>query len=292
MTEQRTVLVTGATGRVGGQVAVQLAATGVQVRGLTRDPAAAAAALDGRIEVCGGDLAEPSSLDAALKNVDAAFLVFPSVVADGAADELVRTLTRQVRRVVYLSAHGVPDPPAQVAGPDGSIPGSHAYLESLISAAGGEYTFLRSSGFAANTLGWAEQIRRSDVLRWFHPGATRALVHEADLAAVGVLALTEDGHDHRAYHLTGPEQLTQVEQLALIGVALGRALRFEEIDTAQAAAELFPGLPEDFVASIIDGQGTMVSRPETATDTIQRLLGRPALTFAQWTRDHAADFGG
>ena len=71
-------------------------------------------------------------------------------------------------------------------------------------AAPGTATFLRASGFAANTLGWAPQIRAGDVLRWFHPDARRALVHEADLAAVAVRCLLGDVPAGGRHHLTGP----------------------------------------------------------------------------------------
>lgn len=290
--DDRTVLVTGATGRVGGQVVAQLGGTGAKVRALTRDPARASVVLGDSVEVIGGDLVEPDTLTAALDGVDAVFLVFPSVAADKAARELVSKLTKHTRRIVYLSVHGVPDAPDRHAEPDGSILGSHAHLEAVITSSGADYTFLRASGFAANTLGWAEQIRRSDVLRWFHPAASRALVHEADLAAVGVRALTGNGHDRLAHHLTGPEQLTQVEQLAVIGDALGRSLRFEEIDAVEAAAEVFPGMPAGAVSSMIEAHAAMVAHPEPVTDTVERLTGRPARPFAQWARDHVADFGG
>lgn len=288
----RTVLVTGATGRVGGQVVAQAAAAGVRPRVLTRDPARAAKLMGEDVEVVGGDLSRPDAMAGALDGVRAVFLVFPSVVADEAARGLVSVLAGRVDRIVYLSSAGVPDQPDEGAEPDGTIVGSHAHLEGLIAASGAEYTFLRSSGFAANTLGWAEQIRRSDVLRWFHPEAKRALVHEADLAAVGVRALTEDGDVRGAHHLTGPEQLTQAQQLQAIGDALGRSLRFEELDPANARAELFAGMPAEVAASIVAAHGAMVARPEPVTDTFERLTGRPARPFAQWARDHVADFTG
>jgi uncharacterized protein YbjT (DUF2867 family) len=291
MSGTRTVLVTGATGHVGGQVVTQLRdVEGVRVRALSRDPGAASATLGAGVETVGGDLTAPDTLTAALRGVDAVFLVFPSVTADHAARPLITTMTTHVRRIVYLSTHGVPEQPDQHAQPNGRIVGSHAHLEGLIAATAAEYTFLRASGFAANTLAWAEQIRRSDVLRWFAPDATRALVHEADLAAAGVRALTEDGHQGVAYHLTGPEQLTQVEQLAAIGDALGRSLRFEAIDGSDAAAELFPDLPVEVAAAIIASHAAMVERPEPMTDTVARLTGRPARSFAQWARDHVDDF--
>ncbi len=289
MAAARTVLVTGATGRVGGQVVAQLAGTGgVRVRALSRGRATAP--VRHGVEVVPGDLSVPDSLDAALAGVDAVFLVFPSVAADSAARELVVTLAKRVRRIVYLSAYGVPDRPDPDAEPDGSILGSHAHLEGRIAAAAAEHTFLRASGFAANTLAWAPQIRRSDVVRWFFPDARRGPVHEADVAAVGVRALTADAPERRAYHVTGPEQLTQAEQLAAIGEALGRSLRFEEIDATAAAAELFPGLPAAAAAAIVAGHARMVAHPEPVTDTVARLTDRPALPFAQWARDHVEDF--
>jgi uncharacterized protein YbjT (DUF2867 family) len=272
-----TVLVTGATGRVGRRVVAELAdRDGVRVRALSRKPGAV---FGPRVDVHSGDLTNPSTLDAALDGADAVFLVFPSVSADPSAAALVETLANNARRIVYLSAHGVPEQPGRDARPDGGIIGSHAYLESLIAARAAEYAFLRSSGFAANTLAWAPQLRTADVLHWFLPEAKRALIHEADLAEVAVLALLSTAS--RAYHVTGPQQLTQAEQLAAIGEATGRALRFEEISLDQAPPELRP---------IIAAQSRMVAHPEPVTDTVAALLGRPALPYAQWARDHAADF--
>jgi uncharacterized protein YbjT (DUF2867 family) len=268
------ILVTGATGRVGGQVAARLAHfPAVRVKALTRHPAATVPGA----EMIAGDLTDPSSLD--LTGVDAVFLVFPSVRGDFAARDLIAALAP--RPIVYLSAHGAQPAPE----PDGSIMGSHGYLEQLIAEAG-PYTFLHASGFAANTLAWAPQLQQSDTLRWIFPAARRALVHEADLAAVAVEALTTSGHQGRAYHLTGPEQLTQESQLAVLGSVLGRRLRFEEVPPAEATS-LFPA---PLAASIVAGQAWLVDHPEPRTDEIARLTGRPARTYEDWVRDHAAAF--
>jgi uncharacterized protein YbjT (DUF2867 family) len=224
-----------------------------------------------------GDLTDPASLD--LTGVDAVFLVFPSVEADSAARDLIAALAP--RPIVYLSAHGA----APRDNPDGTIMGSHGYLENLIAAAG-PYTFLRSSGFAANTLAWASQLRHSDTLRWIFPSARRSLIHEADLAAVAVRALTSDDHRGQAYHLTGPAQLTQAAQLAVLGSVLGRSLRFEEVPPAEARS-LFPA---SLAESIVAGQSHFVDHPEPFTDEVARLTGRPALPYESWARDHAAEF--
>jgi uncharacterized protein YbjT (DUF2867 family) len=268
------ILVTGATGRVGGQVAAQLALLPtVRVRAVTRNPAVT---IPGA-EMVAGDLTDPASLD--LTGVDAVFLVFPSVAADFAARDLIAALAP--RPIVYLSAHGA----ATTDYPDGSIMGSHGYLEGLIAAAG-PYTFLRSSGFAANTLAWAPQLQQSDTLRWIFPSARRALIHEADLAAVAVRALTSDDHWGQAYHVTGPAQLTQASQLAILGSVLGRSLHFEEVPPADATS-LFPA---SLAQSIVAGQSPLVDHPEPLTDEVARLTGRPAFPYEAWARAHATQF--
>jgi uncharacterized protein YbjT (DUF2867 family) len=289
MAENSTIVVTGATGRVGGQVLAQLAGTGATVRAVARDPArlAAVAARHGARPFA-ADLTDPDSLGPALDGADAVFLVFPSVVGDPAAERTVAALAERARRIVYLSAFGVPD---RGPAPADGIIGSHALLERSIAASAREWTFLRSAGFAANTLAWAAQTRGGGAeVRWFGPGITRALVHEADLAAVGVRALLEDGHQGARHHLTGPQQLTQAEQLATIGAALGRPLRLVELDAADAGAQLFPGLPPAVASRIVADQLAMAAAAEPMTAQVQQLLGRPARTYAEWVADHRDEF--
>jgi uncharacterized protein YbjT (DUF2867 family) len=289
MSERPTIVVTGATGRVGGRVLARLAGTGARVRAVARDPErlAAAAAVHGA-EPVAADLTDPDSLAPAVAGADAVFLVFPSVAGDASAAETVAALAAGTRRIVYLSAQGA----QHVRPEDGGIMGSHALLEQLITDAVPEWTFLRASGFAANTLGWAAQLRHGDVLRWIFPDAVRALVHEDDLAAVGVAALLDDGSAGligAAPQLSGPEQLSQAAMLNVIGEATGRSLIFSEVD-AGAAGELFPGAPDALVNAIVTGQRSLVDTPEPVFDDVEKVLGRPALTFARWARDHAADF--
>lgn len=289
MGDHPTIVVTGATGRVGGRALAHLARTGVTLRAVARDADRLAAAAERHgAEPVVADLTDPATLGPVVDGADAVFLVFPSVVGDPAAARTVAALAGGARRIVYLSAHG-----AERADPGaGGIMGSHALLEREIAAAASEWTFLRASGFAANTLGWAAQLRGGDTLRWIFPGAARALVHEDDLAAAGVAALLDDGSAGlvgATPHLSGPEQLTQAAMLDAIGAATGRTLRYEEVDAA-GAAELFPGAPAELVEAIVAGQRAFLTEPEPLGDGVARVLGRPARTFAQWARDHAADF--
>lgn len=280
------ILVTGATGTVGREVVAGLLERGVAVRGLTRDPAGAGLPAD--VEVVAGDLARPETLEWVSDEVDAVFLVWPSVQADHAAAESIKRITERVGRVVYLSARGVPDDPSVRAE---GILGSHQLIEGLLRGSGVDWTFLRAGGFAANTRGWAAQIQAGDVVRWFHGRAARSLIHERDIADVAVRTLTEPGHSGAAYELTGPQILTQIEQVRAIGEAIGRPLHFEELPRPGAIDLLAgTGIPESMAAGIVDAHATMAESPETTTDTVERLTGRPARTYAEWATDHAPLF--
>lgn len=275
------VLVTGATGKVGRAAVGELLARGAQVRAFVRDPSAAG--LPPEVEIVRGDIGAPSTFGPAFEGVDKVFLVWPGldpVVAKPFVDLLPG-------HVVYLSARGVRE---GVADQGDMITNFHASMERMIAAAGVPWTFLRADGFAGNTLGWAADIRAEGVVRQPFGAMSRALVHERDLAAAGALALTEPGHEGKRYVLTGPRALTQIEQAAAIGAALGRPVRFEEVPAEEAASVLLPGLPREDADRIVAAWASMAAAPEPPTPTVSELLGRPALSFEQWARDHVADF--
>jgi uncharacterized protein YbjT (DUF2867 family) len=94
--------------------------------------------------------------------------------------------------------------------------------------------------FAANALGWwGPRIRAgADTVRWPYAAAPTAPIHERDVARAAVRALCEEGHAGAEYVLTGPESLSQSEQVSIIGDAIGRPLRLEELTPEAARTEL------------------------------------------------------
>jgi uncharacterized protein YbjT (DUF2867 family) len=277
-----TILVTGATGRVGRRVVQGLLESEVTVRALVRNPALAG--LPAEVEVVQGDIYDPTAVSLAAE-VDAAFLLWPAFTADGAA-EVVTALTKQVRRVVYLSSMSVSDADPAASGVWGAI-------EVLLTDAGADWTFVRPGGFATNTLEWAEQIRTGDLVRMPSPDAGRSLIHERDIAEVAVQALLNDQHIGQAYALTGSEVLTQAEQVATIADVLGKPLRVEEIPPAEARQTMLAqGADPTFVDTALTYWNSLVATPEPVTTTVESLLNRPALTYREWAKAHTDDFRG
>jgi uncharacterized protein YbjT (DUF2867 family) len=280
-----TIVVTGATGNVGRELVPLLARSGAEVRGVTRDPSSAD--LPAGVTAVRADLLDPSTLDAAFAGADSVFLVWPNGSPEGAAP-VVDAIARHARRVVFLSALGVPESDPAGEPPEGLF---HAHVEWLIRRTGLDRTFLRAGGFATNTLGWADEIRESGTVHWVYGGAGRSLIHEADIAAVAALALTEAGHEEARYELTGPAVVTQTEQVRLIGEAIGRDLRWVELSEVDARARMRDmGWTPEFIDGGLAHWARTVTEPESVTDTVERLTGAPARSFAQWARDRADAF--
>jgi uncharacterized protein YbjT (DUF2867 family) len=281
MTEQRTILVTGATGNVGRHVVAGLLEGGATVRALVRTPALAG--LPDGVEVVPGDLTDPDSVAGAAEGADAAFLLWPFFTADG-AEKAIGELARRVSHLVYLSAASVRDDQGTAQS------GVWGQVEQLIKQTGLDWTFLRAGGFASNTLEWAEQIRAGDVVRLPYPDAGRSLIHERDIAAVAVRALL-DRLTGQKYELTGPETQTQAEQIRQIGEAIGRPLRAEALAPEVARDQLLAQWgDESFVDNAMAYWASLVDEPEQVLSGVPEVLGRPALTFSQWAHHHADDF--
>lgn len=278
------ILVTGATGNVGRHVVSELLRKGIAVRAVTRDPDAAG--LPDEVEVLRGDLAYPQTLVPALEGVDSVFLVWPFMTA-AAAPPVLDAVSEHAARLVYLSSMGVRDDAEKQVDPINQF---HADVEHLIKRTSLEWTMLRASGFATNTLRWAPQLRAGGVVRGPFGAAVRSLVDERDLAAVAATALTTGSHAGATRVLTGPQRLTQYEQAATIGEVTGRPARYEDTAPDIARQEMLAHFPPDVVDGMLLAGAAFVTEPETITREVEEITGSPARTFRDWATDHAADF--
>ncbi|MEV3993901.1 NAD(P)H-binding protein [Streptomyces sp. NPDC049837] len=276
-----TVLVTGATGSVGRHVVERLVAAGATVRALTRNPATAG--LPEGVDVHEGDLTRPDTLRAALRGVERLYL-FP--VPETAREVVAAAKEAGVSRIVVLSSSSVLDESG-----DNHSGEYHRAVERAVEESGIDWTFVRPDEFATNVLWkWGHSIRAEGVVRAPYGNAPRVLIHEADVAAVAVTALLEDGHAGKAYVLTGPEAITQADQVRAISGALGREIRFEEITPDEARELMGHAMPAPVVEMVLGYLADAVVNPPSVADTVERVTGVPARTFAQWAADHAADF--
>ena len=280
------ILVIGATGNVGRQVVSQLVARGARCRAMTRNPDAAG--LPPQVEVVRGDLTVPETLDRCLQDIDTVFLVWvaPRAAVAGALERIAQ----RVRRIVFLTAPlKTPHPFFQQPNPSRDVA---EHIERLIETSGLEWTFLRAGMFAGNARHfWGPQIRAGDIVRWPYVNAPTAPTDERDLAAVAVRALCEDGHAGAEYVVTGPQSLTQAEQVHTLGRAIGRSVHVEEISPDEARSELLPVLGSSTVIDmLLNAWAAAIGQPAFVTSTFAEIIGAPPRAFLEWATDHAAEF--
>ena len=276
------ILVTAATAPVGRSIVEQLVAMGHPVRALTRDPEKAG--LPAETEVVAGDLSDTESLATAFQDVSAVFLL--AVVPGFVPPFLKAAKEAGVRRIVFQSSGAVVDSADEQPNP---IAAFHYDIERQIRESGMGWTFLRLEVASADALQWAfdvpAQIKNGNVVRGPYAEATGSPIHPADFAAVAIVALTQEEHAGKIYHLTGPASLTHCEEVQLIGKALGRSLRYEELDEERARAAISPYAPADM---LFETWKKYTATPAPVTDTVQELTGRSPRSVEAWAADLAA----
>lgn len=272
---QHKILVTGATGTVGSQLVSQLHQAGHHVRALTRNPAKAN--FPPGVEVVAGNLAEPQTLVAAMEGITALHLIN----FDGATFGNLQT----GQEIVDLARKaGVQRVTVLMGGETGTV-------EEAVAASDLSWTFLQPVEFMANMLEWAEPVRAGGVVCEPYANRRTAIVHEADIAAVAAVALTQPGHGGKTYTITGPEVLTPPRMLALIGEATGRHLQFIELSEEEARKRWKEaGYPDEVIEFFVWAHGNTPEIGYTVLPTVEEVTGKPARTFAQWAREHAAAF--
>ncbi|MEO8444163.1 MAG: SDR family oxidoreductase [Gammaproteobacteria bacterium] len=280
------LLLTGVTGKTGGEVARQLSAASVPFRALIRNPARAEALAALGADVVIGDVADREFLERALDGIERALLVMPN-----GEDQLMlenrftfHAARAGVSHLVKLSSL------ESVPGSANPITRMHVASETFIRESGMAWTMIRPTFFMQTFLGSAAAIRDKGIIAMPAGGGTIAPTDLRDVAAVIHRVLTEPGHENRSYDLTGPELLTLEQVAAQFSAVLAREVRYEDqpmagFRTRLAGAKLAPwridAVCKEFeaiAAGVIDH----------TTETMAELLGRPPASLGQFIRDHQA----
>jgi uncharacterized protein YbjT (DUF2867 family) len=280
------ILVTGATGAVGREVAGQLAAVG-PVRILARRPERLTVG-GGGVEVVQGEYGDRPALDRALRDVTSVFLVTNSPTEPDDERVAAAAAAAGVRHLVKLSMMAVEEP-----GADDFITRRQRENEQAVRESGIPWTFVRPRTFMSNTRSWAPGIRSAGVVRALYGDAPVACVDPRDVAAAAVAVLTGTGHEGRAYAVSGPEAITAREQTAELSRLLGRPLRFEELGVDAARTALLAKYPRPVAEAFLESAERQRAGAKAAVvPTVRELTGRPARPFRIWAADHADAFTG
>lgn len=287
-----TILVTGATGTVGREVVKQLSILDGDIRvragvhsiikgeNLKRLPG---------VEIVEMDFEDPESLHAAFTHVDKVFLITP--FSDDQV-HMAKTLVDEakkagVKHIVKLSAMGA-----------GAEPGIqlgrwHREIEKYIEASGIAHTFLRPSSFMQNLVTYSADSIKHDGKFYQSTGEGRiGYVDTRDIAAVGIEALTGEGHEGKVYDLTGPEALSNYEVAQQLSEVTGRQVEFVDVPEADARQAMeAQGTPEWLTNAMMELHHVYKSGySNQTTNTVEQVTGRKPHTMRQFLQDHKECF--
>jgi uncharacterized protein YbjT (DUF2867 family) len=271
-----TIVVTGATGNVGRPLVAELVGAGARVRAVTRTPKTAG--FPSRVEVVG-------SAPDALRGASAVFLNSRAL-----GDQLPKVVDQcrraGVTKLVALSAINADDDfsrqPSRFRGD------RNKECEQLAVESGLAWVSLRPTVFATNFAGmWSAQIRAGDVVAGPYAAASSAPIVERDISAVAARALLTDELVGQRIPMTGPQAFTNSELVEVVGSVLSRPLQYREAPT-DLVRQRFIGL--GFGADFADAYTAMLAetldKPALVTHDVEKILGRPAIPFAQWVSEH------
>lgn len=284
------ILITGATGQVGGETTRELLRQGQAVRALVRDPqsAAAQALAAAGAELAPGDQARPDTLAAAFSGVTAVLL--GSSNDEGQVERESNVIAAAeaagVERIVKIAALGT------TPGSPISILATHAAVEARLAASSVAWTSLRPGSFMQNFLRYTDTISGHGAFYGCQGEAPIAMVDIRDLAAVAAGCLTQAGHAGKIYEVTGPEALSHAQAAAAISEATGQPCTYVDVPGAAAREAMvgmgLPGwLADDLVAlaALFDS-----ALGRNVTTVVPDITGSPARSFATFARDHVSQF--
>ncbi len=275
------ILVTTPNGKVGREVTKQLIAQNREVRLAAHTVEKAQRAFSGtpRVDIVPFDFTDEESVRAALNEVQALYLASPG---DGNVAEMNRVVdlakNAGVERVVRLSAMGV-------EGSDNPL----RQIEQHLEASGLSWTHLRPNWFMQNfSTTSAQGIRERGVIAEPAGDAKTSFIDTRDIAAVGVKALTEEGHDEQAYALTGARAYDRHEVAKVIAQAVGKPVRYEPLskETFQARMQ-GAGMPGEYLELMTELYGAVrAGYTAEVTDTFERVMGRAPTSLGRFAQDY------
>jgi NAD(P)H dehydrogenase (quinone) len=165
---------------------------------------------------------------------------------------------------------------------------SHRDTEKALRESGLAWTTLRNSFYAEYQVPAGAQAIATGRLVHNSGDGRIAYVSREDCAAAAAAILTTDGHEDKAYDITGPEPLDQDDVAALLSEVSGRPVEAVAVDDEAFIQGLSAsGIPEPVAREIASyGKAIREGFLGEASDAVENLTGRPPRSLRQVFEAH------
>jgi uncharacterized protein YbjT (DUF2867 family) len=282
------ILLTGATGKAGGETAKALVARGAKSRALVRNPDKAAPLKAAGIELVVGDVADAACVERAMTGVERLLVLLPNSQRQLELEtQLVDQAKRAgVRHVVKMSSMEA------TANATAAIPKMHWASEEHLRKSGMAWTMIKPNFFMQQLLGSARSIKENKSFSMPMGNGRTAMNDVRDIGAVTAEALAGSGHERKSYEITGPELLTFAEVAERFSEVLGTKITYVAADPAAYMEILKRVLPNEWHVNAVGElfRGIAEGGLKRTTDTFKKLMGREPISLTQFIRDNIAAF--
>lgn len=281
-----TILVTGATGKIGGHLIAALAKEGRTVRAAVRLKTHFGRVAKSGVTPVELDFTRPESVAPAFAGVDKAFLLVPfePTLAEMGLMLVKAAQNAGLKQIVYMSASGADAEPGSTVGR------WHRTVEKAVIASGIPYTILRPTFFMQNfTTGSAATIKSQGAFYQPSGDGRVAYIDVRDIAACAAVVLTQPGHDGKEYVLTGGKAICNHEAAAILSIAVGKQISYVDVSEDMARASLMSaGLPEWMVGVLLELMAIQKKGYASAVSpAVQQLIGRAPISCEQFAKNSA-----
>lgn len=280
------ICVTGASGTLSSEVIRQLESGKAPIRAACFSNKGAQAVRAKGIEAVIVDYNRPETLRPAFQGCDKLFLLGPNALNQTQLElnAIEQAKAAGVRHIVKQSVMGAAEEAYSLAN-------IHRPAEQAIESSGLAWTFLRPNSFMQNAVTFMARTIRGESAFYSASGDARiSHVDVRDIAAVAVKALTEPGHEERAYTLTGPEALTYDEMANELSKVLGRRISHVSLSPSDLkTGMLAEGMPEEIADRMLDLERYFrEGRASEITKDIKQVTRRDPSSFAEYVRETVA----
>jgi uncharacterized protein YbjT (DUF2867 family) len=283
------ILITGATGHVGGEVAKILKEEQTDFIAGVHTPEEAEFVKNLGYEPLVFDFMDSASMDYVFKNVDTMLLITPLAAntIHLVLSAVESALRNDVKHIVRLSSMTVDYAPESLLGY------WHAESEKAIQVSEIPYTMLRPNVFMQNFIDTAAlTIREED--KFYAPlvEAPISYVDVRDVARVAVNVMQESNHKGKTYTITGPEAVTPGRISTILSRVMGRGIQYVDISNERARDSFEKqGLPKWMTDVYMELFALMRSgRASKVTSAVKMITGKTPKHFEQFAEDYREIF--
>jgi uncharacterized protein YbjT (DUF2867 family) len=283
-----TILVIGATGNIGRELTKLLAEGGHNVRATIRPSSKTDELTTLGVEMINVDLNNSSSLKEAMKKIEKVFFATPFApnMVELSHNIIEAAKEADVKHLVKISGAGAELEAITMAK-------WHKTIEREMEQSEIAYTFLRPNSFMQNIVNFSAHTIKDHGAFYAPIGDGKiALIDARDIAKVAYHVLTEEGHENKAYYLSGPKAISYQDVADILSSVTGSEVKYVDVSADAAKQSMVEsGMPAELVEALLELYHiNKLGYTAEVSNTVEELTGQKATSFETFAKDYKEVF--